>query len=464
MRLPVVAIIGQPNTGKSSLFNRIINKRYAITAREAGTTRDRIYHKVENPDIDFLLVDTGGLEIGKSGHNLEEDIKRQALVAVEDADIILFTIDSKQEQLESSDFYIADYLRKNAPKKTKIILIFTKCDHGDNINHLVEAYRFGFGDPVHVSSFHKLGTEQLKDTILQELKRQGFKKIEMKEEGEDAIPQIAVVGKPNVGKSSLINGILNEEKLIVSDIPGTTVDNTDTAVTFHKETYNFIDTAGIRRRGKIKKGIEKFSVLRSLQAIYRSDIALLVLNAEEDISKQDQSIAGEIVEQNRGCIIIVNKWDTQETGTEARHKFLDKLQYNFPFLAWAPVLFVSAKTRKNIPKLFPLINDAMRERTKRISTAVLNQFLRDVMSKRSPTGTKRVRPKIYYITQVGVSPPHFIFFVNKKSSFHFSYRRFLHNRLREYFGFVGTSIRVEFKEKEQEEKVPTKKTKKAIKK
>lgn len=450
MKLPVVAIVGQPNTGKSSLFNRLINKRYAITAKEAGTTRDRIYHTVEGDGLDYILVDTGGISLDASHHTLDEDIKKQVDLAVQEADIILFTIDSKHEEISSSDYFIADNLRRAQTKKKKVIPVLTKCDHGEDLTGFHQIYEFGLGEPEQVSAAHKYGISQLGERIEAQLSQLGFKREEKAEDKDGQIPQIAVVGRPNVGKSSLVNAMLNEDKLVVSDMPGTTVDTTDSMITYEGQKFNFIDTAGMRRRGKIETGIEKFSVIRSMQAIYRSDVSLLLIDAEEGVSKQDQHIAGEIVDQRKGLIIIVNKWDLMEPGEEDRKRFMLELKRKFPFVPWAVPVFVSAKNKKGITKMFPYILEIIKERHKRISTGLLNGFLRKIMSAHLPSGTSNIIPKIYYISQVDVNPPHFVIFVNTKKAFHFSYYRYLENRIREEFGFNGTAIRIEFKEKKED--------------
>lgn len=449
MKLPVVAIVGQPNTGKSSLFNRIINRRQAITTSEAGTTRDRIFATVENKKLEYLLVDTGGIVSHSDDAIFDEDIKKQVALAVEDADIIVFTIDIKKSELDNNDRYVAEYLRKNAAADKKVYVVLTKADSiNQNFDHLYELYEFGFGDPILVSALHNFGVESLQESICNELLEAGFKKMPKQEESR--YPNMAVVGKPNAGKSSLINALLEEDRLVVSDIPGTTVDATDSLVEHEGKTYNFIDTAGIRRRGKIEKGIEKFSVIRCLQAVHRADIVLFVMDASEPISKQDQHIAGQIADEKKGLIIVANKWDLKEKGEEPRKAFLADLRYRFPFIAWASMVFLSSKTGRGLKQLFPHVERILEERQKRITTGQMNQFLREVVGRHMPTGTTRYIPKMYYVSQVETNPPHFIFFVNHKKAFHFSYRRYIENRLREEFGFDGTGIKVEFRERNED--------------
>lgn len=450
MKIPVVAIVGQPNTGKSSLFNRMVQKRQAITAREAGTTRDRIYHTVETSKMDFILVDTGGINLGDEVHTLDDDIRKQVDLAIAEADVILFTVDAKPGEISAVDYSIAEKLRTFQSAQKKVIVVLTKCDQGHEASDFNEVFKFGLGEPFPVSAFHKFGIDDLQDRTIAELSKLGYKKPKKVESTGETLPQIAVVGRPNVGKSSLVNALLNEDKLVVSDMPGTTVDTTDSLITYQDKKFVFIDTAGIRRRGKVETGIEKFSVVRSLQGIYRSDVSLLVLDAEEGISKQDQHIAGEIVDQRKGLILVVNKWDVKDPGEEDRKKFVLQLRRKFPFIPWAVPVFVSAKNKKGIAKMFPFIDQIIKERHKRISTGVLNTFFRKIMSAHMPTGASRIIPKMYYISQVDVNPPHFVVFVNHKEAFHFSYIRYLENRLRDEFGFEGTAIRIDFKEKEKD--------------
>jgi len=509
MKIPIVTIVGRPNVGKSTLFNNISGRRIAITASESGTTRDRLFHKVNHPLIDFFLVDTGGLEFGKGNSSIEDDMQLQTRVAIDESDLILFVVDSHQP-LAAEDFTAAGLLRKKAGNKP-IILIANKCDRPLDESELAELYVLGIGEPRQVSALHKTGMDTLLWEITEGLKSKHF--ITKKDPAyrtllaeERTYANIALVGKPNVGKSSLINAILNKEKLIVSSTPGTTRDSTDSQIMHGTKKYNFIDTAGLKRPGKSGTGIEKFSALRSMAAIERCDVALLVIDSSEPITHQDQAIANYIVDAGKGLFILANKWDipnadedpsdeviesvrnsedtpkaddnrwgkathnvknskenarkskskksekekrdeASEVEEARRNSYIRKLRYNFSFLPWAPVIFTSAITKKNIGHIFGQVDAILDERLKRITTAKLNQFMQQLIIEHRPTGKGRFNPRIYYITQPEVDPPHFLIFVNKKSAFHFSYIRYIENRLREKFSFAGTPIKLEYREK-----------------
>ncbi len=443
MRIPVVAIIGKPNVGKSVLFNRILKGRFSVVSDIAGTTRDRVMREVETKRTRFVLVDTAGLGFDEPNNSLDLDIKNQANIAVRDADIILFLIDSKKD-ITNDEYNISDILRRNKKKSTRIITVLTKCDtkNEDIVYEKSDIFRLGFDRPILVSSIHNFGVTDLLNEIEKEIIDRGFKKYI-----PTTYPNIAVLGKPNVGKSSLVNGFLSQPKLIVSDIPGTTIDSTDTKIIFNNKTYNFIDTAGIRRKGKIKRGIEKYSIMRTLKSLHRSDIVLMVVDGSDTISKQDQHIAGDIIKQNKGLVLVVNKCDLQEEGDGSRAQYIGMLRRKFSFIAWVPVIFISAKNKTNLHKIFPLIENIVLERDKRIKTSELNSFVSKMTMKHIPTGTKNILPRIYYVTQTGINPPEFVFFVNNEQAFHFSYRRYMENRIRETFGFNGTSIKIIFKPK-----------------
>jgi len=456
MKIPIVTIVGKPNVGKSTFFNRIVGKRIAITAEEAGTTRDRIFYRIVNPEMDFFLVDTGGVEFGKTKTTIEDNVQAQARIAIEESDFILFMANSKEE-FTSADFKVAELLRKKAGKKP-VLLVSSKCDHPLDESRLANYYAMGLGDPFPISALHNTGIDHLVAEVIKKLKERHFL-IKTSKQYLNAVDydkshlNIALTGKPNVGKSSIINALLNQEKLIVSEIPGTTRDVTDSLIRHRGKDYNFIDTAGIRRRGKIEKGIEKYSVLRTLSAIERCDVALLLIDSSQPISHQDLQNANVILQADKGLVVLANKWDikTESEMSEEKRRlnFIQYLQSKFSFLPWAPVIFTSAITKKNLSKIFDQLDLIKVERQKRISTAKLNHFIEEVVEKHKPTGTKRIQPKIFYITQVGINPPHFVFFVNKKKYFHFSYLRYLENQLREQFGFRGTSIVIEFQEKER---------------
>lgn len=448
MSLPTVAIIGVPNVGKSRLFNRLVGEKKAIVSNVSGTTRDRIIANVENTAIPFTLIDTGGIVLGDSEEALDEDIKAQVSVAMGDANIILLLMEYK-ESLTSEDIEIVDYIRKRNKENVPIFLGISKCDNTSRTEGVQDFYSLGLSPMFQLSSVHNIGIKELLLSIEQELKKQGYRKnIPTPEdlEAENAnehIPKISFIGRPNVGKSSLINAYMGDERLIVSDIAGTTRDATDTLVHWEKKPFIFTDTAGIRKRGKIEQGIEKWALARTFQNLQKTDVTCLVISADEGIVSQDQHIIEQVFEAKTGLIIIINKWDLEEKGEEAQKEFLLWLQQRFPFVLWTPVLFTSALSKKNIFRIFPLVEDIIEERKKRITTGKLNSFLSEVMRKHPPKGSKRVRPKIFYITQVDVQPPRFKVFINKREYFHFSYFRYLENRLREVFGFRGTVLDIE---------------------
>lgn len=453
MKVPIVTIVGRPNVGKSTLFNKLVGRRVAITADEAGTTRDRIFHKVQTQIMDFFLVDTGGLEFGKGETTIEDDMQAQARVGIEEGDLILFVVE-QTVGLQPQDHKAAELLRKKLKKP--VLLIVNKCDEPLDEIESAEFYALGLGDPYQLSAMHNRGVDKLKTKILSLLKERHFLTKEepayqelLKLESKN--PRVALVGKPNVGKSSLVNAILNREKLIVSDIPGTTRDSTDSLVLHQGKTYNFIDTAGLKRPGRTGTGIEHFSALRSMASIEHCDVAFLVIDSSERLSHQDQVIASYILEAGKGLVILANKWDLKNEEDpeeqERRKLYIFKLKRRFPFLAWAPIIFTSAVTKKNLSHVYEQVDLIMQERRKRITTAKLNIFLERMINDHPPTGKGRVRPKIYYITQPELEPPRFLVFVNKASNFHFSYLRYIENRIREQFGFGGTPIKVEYREK-----------------
>lgn len=453
MKTPIITIVGRPNVGKSTLFNKIAGRRIAITANEAGTTRDRIFHKINHPTMDFFLVDTGGLEFGKGETTIEDDMQAQARIAIEEGDLILFVVEN-QSGLQAQDHNAAELLRKRVKKP--VLLVVNKCDQPLEEVALADYYSLGLGEPYQVSALHKLGNQMLIEKALKALKERHFltkddETYQAQLKQEKKYPNISLVGKPNAGKSSLINAILNKEKLIVSDIPGTTRDSTDSLVKHQEKFYNFIDTAGLKRRSKTETGIDHFSALRSMASIEHCDIALLVLDTSVKPSHQDQVIASYIIEAGKGLVILANKWDIKDEEDpeeiERRQKYISKLRRKFPFLSWAPVVFTSAVTKKNLHHVFQAIDEILIEQKKRIPTAKLNTVLEKMVMEHAPTGKGKVSPKVYYITQAQASPPHFIVFVNKKGMFHFSYQRYLENRLREQFGFTGTPIKIDYKEK-----------------
>jgi GTP-binding protein len=445
---PVVAIVGRPNVGKSTLFNLLIGERKAITAKEAGTTRDRIYAKGyigesrASKGQPCMLVDTGGIEMEK-GEVLEGKMRSQAQTAIAEADVILLLVDSREE-LTQADYEAVEIIRKSS---TPVILIASKCDSG--LSDTSEFASLGFGMPVEVSTFHKTGLDELEKQLLGKFGELGFKETEEEGvEGEDEMIKIAFVGRPNVGKSSLLNAYFDDEKVIVSEIAGTTRDAADFELDFKDDRFLLIDTAGIRRRGAVEVGIEKFSVARSLQALDKADIAVLLLDAREGITRQDMHIADYILKSKTGLIIAINKTDLLDKGEEPRDEWLSNLHYKFDFTPWAAAVFISAVNKKNIEQLLEIAVKIKEERGKRIPTRELNLFLQECMIKHAPTGASRSIPKALYFTQVDIHPPHFVLFVNNKEWFHFSYYRYVENQLRKRYGFEGTPVRLEMKSKE----------------
>jgi|CXWL01.1.fsa_nt_gi GTP-binding protein len=435
--LPIVAIIGKPNVGKSTLFNRMVGYRKAIVSPTPGTTRDRHYAQIEGKKP-FLLVDTGGIE-SKTEGVIEDNIVAQAKMAIEEATVILFLVDSR-EGLTREDRHVADLTRKSGKP---ILIVATKCDSGKaEVSDLLE---LGFGEPLEIAATHNMGIDELNYAILKLIPR-------VKAPKKTDNIRLAVLGRPNVGKSSLINKLIGSEKLIVSEIQGTTVDSTDVELEHEGTHFTLVDTAGVRRRGKIQKGIEKYSFMRSLGATEKADVCILLIDGEEGVTAQDQHVANYILDQSCGLIIAVNKLDLMESGEEERAIFLNHLRHKFDFLPWAPVVFISAKTGRHIDKVLELAKSITDVRSTRISTGKLNQWLEKVMLKHMPTGIGRKLPKMYYMTQVGIKPPQFVIFVNGQEFFHFSYLRYLENQLRESFDFNGTAVRITMKDKEKRER------------
>lgn len=446
MSLPLVAIIGRPNVWKSSLFNRLVWEKISIVSDIAWTTRDRLFSKVTKwVGIPFIIVDTWGLEFDKKVWKIENDMQTQARVAIDDADVVLFISDSKTEPLPQ-DFEVANLLRKKWNTKP-IIFAISKCDDKIDLSRESSFYKLWFWKPIQISAIHKNWISDLLDLLNKTIKDRGFRKLDIERKDDNVVANIAFVGRPNVWKSSLINAFLNKDQLIVSDVPWTTRDAVDSLVKYDWETYNIIDTAWVRRAWKIEKWIEKYSVLRTIKALDRADIACILIDSEDWITSQDLSIISLVLESKTWLMIIVNKWDLQEKWEEALDKFIWMLRYKMPFIPWAPAVFLSAITTKWITKIFPIIKQIVEERNKRITTGKLNNFIAKITNDHVPTGTKRIRPKIFYMTQVEINPPRFNLFVNKEAYFHFSYFRYLENRLREHFWFAWTVIDIEIKER-----------------
>ena len=440
--LPTIAIVGRPNVGKSTLFNRLVGKRYAVVADEAGTTRDRVSQKFQCNDYQVLLVDTGGLEVGNH-ENIEEDIQTQAKLAIQDADLILFTVDASEE-LTVNDFAAAEILRRS--KKTTI-LVANKCDNIKIEQDSYNLYELGFDEPIQISAIHKSGVEILTSKINKALKKMSFVPFEEPIKDE-SVTNISIIGKPNAGKSSLVNSLVGHHKIIVSDIAGTTRDATDTEITFKEQKYNLIDTAGLRRRGKIVPGIEKFSSMRCIQAVDRSDIVVLLIDGNEGITSQDSHIVEHVLEYKKGLIIAINKIDLLESGEEERNFLIAKLRRKFSFVPWAPVVFISAKNSKNIHQILDLANEIKLERHKRVSTAEFNSFMQKITQKHLPASRSVKKPKFMYGSQVDINPPKFALFFKNSANLHFSCPRYLENEIRKEYGYNGTTIELSIKHSE----------------
>ncbi len=438
MAKPVIAIVGRPNVGKSTLFNKIAGERISIVEDTPGVTRDRIYYEVEWNGRALILVDTGGIE-PKTDSIILQQMKNQAEIAVETADVIVFMVDVTTG-LTAADRDISTMLLKS---RKPVILAVNKCDSiGAPPMAFYEFYELGFdGEPIAVSSIHGSGTGDLLDRVLE------LCPADEEPEDDSDIIKVAVIGKPNAGKSSIINKILGEERLIVSDIPGTTRDAVDTRIENEFGRYTFIDTAGIRRQAKVEDRIEKFSVLRAKMAVERADVCVIMIDANQGVTEQDEKIAGIAHESGKASIIVINKWDTLETEDKNTVEY-DKKVYNaLGYMTYAPTLYVSAKTGQRVGKLFELINYVYNQNCTRISTGMLNDVLNDATARVQPPSDKGRHLKIYYMTQTGIKPPTFVVFCNNAELFHFSYQRYIENQLRDIFGFRGTPIKLIVRQK-----------------
>jgi GTP-binding protein len=441
---PIVAIVGRPNVGKSSLFNRLVGERRAIVEDLPGTTRDRVYGTADWGGVEFTVVDTAGLlgEGEASAESTAEIIKHtreQVQSAIAEADVILFLVDVKAG-LTAGDYDVADMLRRT-DKPT--ILVVNKADSIARREDAVEFFNLGLGDPYSISAYHGSGTGDLLDRIVESMPHP--------EEEEEAFegPRIAIAGRPNVGKSRLLNALLGQERAIVSDVPGTTRDSLDTQIEWEGEPVTLIDTAGIRRRGRIEVGVERYSVLRSMRSIERSDVVLLVIDANEGFTAQDLHIAGYIDEQKKGCVIVINKWDLIEKEATTQEQYRAKAREALDFMPYAPIVFISAKLGQRIHQVMAAALQVVEERVRRVPTAKLNQVLKDAVQKHPPPSRPGKWMKFYYVTQADVSPPTFVFFCNDPIGIHFSYRRYLENEFRAVFGFEGTPIRMSFRARDE---------------
>lgn len=437
MSKPVVAIVGRPNVGKSTLFNKLIGTRLSIVDNTPGVTRDRIYGDCEWLNHNFLLVDTGGIE-PYSDDIILSQMRRQAEIAIDTADVIILVTDLTCGVV-ATDHEVASMLLKSGKP---VVLCVNKCDRVGEVDpDFYEFYNLGIGDPIAVSSVHGHGTGDLLDEVIKY-----FSETEDEEE-DDEIINVAVIGKPNVGKSSLVNKICGEDRAIVSNIAGTTRDTTDTFVENQYGKFNFIDTAGIRRKSKINDAIEKFSIIRARMAVERANVCVIMIDATEGFTEQDSKVAGIALEQGKACIIAVNKWDAVEKDGNTMNEFRKKLAVDFSFMSYAPVMFISAKTGQRLERLFEMISFVHTQNSMRISTGKLNEVLAIATARVQPPTDKGKRLKIYYMTQASTRPPTFVFFVNNAELFHFSYQRYLENQIREVFGLDGTPVRFIIRER-----------------
>ena len=435
---PIIAVVGRPNVGKSTLFNKLIGQRLSIVEDTPGVTRDRIYAPCEWRNHEVMLVDTGGIE-PHSDDIILSQMRRQAQLAIDSAQVIILVADMKSG-ITANDADVATMLQKSGKP---VVLCVNKCDQiGDPPPEFYEFYNLGLGDPVAVSSVHGHGTGDLLDAVFEYLD------FSQEEEYDDDCIKVAIVGRPNAGKSSLVNRIAGKEVAIVSDIAGTTRDATDTVVENQYGKFVFIDTAGIRRQSKVEENIERYSVLRSYMAVDRSNVCVIMIDATVGFSEQDSKIAGYAHEQGKACIIAINKWDAlAEKNDKTMDEFRKKLENDFSFMPYAPFVFISAKTGQRVDKLFPLIQKVDAENARRITTGMLNDMLSYATARVQPPSDKGRRLKIYYMTQITTRPPTFASFVNRADLFHFSYQRYLENQIRENFGFEGTPIRMVIREK-----------------
>lgn len=440
MSKPIVAIVGRPNVGKSTLFNALAGENISIVKDTPGVTRDRIYAEVTWLTHHFTMIDTGGIEPDSSDIFLSQ-MREQAQIAIDTADVILFLVDVRQG-LQDADSKVADMLRRS---RKPVILVVNKVDSFQKfMGDVYEFYNLGIGDPVPVSAASRLGIGDMLDTVVSYFpEREG-------EEEEDDRPKIAIVGKPNVGKSSIVNKLTGKNRVIVSDIAGTTRDAIDTDIRFQGKEYIFIDTAGLRRKNKIKEELERYSIIRTVTAVERADVVVVVIDAVEGVTEQDAKIAGIAHERGKGVIIAVNKWDAIEKNDKTIYEFTRRVREVLSFMAYAEILFISAETGQRLSKLFEMIDMVMENQTLRIQTGVLNEIITEAVAMQQPPSDRGRRLKIFYVTQVSVKPPTFVVFVNDKELMHFSYTRYLENKIRDTFGFRGTSLKFIIRERKEQ--------------
>lgn len=441
MSKPVVAIVGRPNVGKSTLFNALAGEQISIVKDMPGVTRDRIYADVTWLNYNFTLIDTGGIE-PESKDIILSQMREQAEIAIASADVIIFMVDVRQG-LVDSDSKVANMLRRSGKP---VVLVVNKVDSFQKMmTDVYEFYNLGIGDPVPVSSVGKLGIGDMLDEVVKHFPESAA------EDEEDERPRIAIVGKPNVGKSSIINKIVGESRVIVSDIAGTTRDAIDTDITYNGNEYVFIDTAGLRRKNKIKEELERYSIIRTVTAVERADVVLVVIDATEGVTEQDAKIAGIAHERGKGIIVVVNKWDAIEKNDKTIYEHTNRIKDILSFMPYAEILFISAKTGQRVGKIFDTIDMVIENQNLRIQTGVLNEILSEAVAMQQPPSDKGKRLKIFYMTQVSVKPPTFVIFVNNKELMHFSYTRYLENKIRDTFGFRGTALRFIIRERGEKE-------------
>ena len=439
---PTVAIIGRPNVGKSSLFNKIAGRKISIVKDTPGVTRDRIYADVNWLDKTFTMVDTGGIEPDSNDIILSQ-MREQAEIAINTADVIVFITDVRQG-LVDADAKVADMLRRS---KKPVVLVVNKVDSFEKfMPDVYEFYNLGIGDPHPISAASRLGLGDMLDAVIE-----NFNESALEDDEEDDRPRVAIVGRPNVGKSSIINKLLGEDRVIVSDIAGTTRDAVDTEIKRNGKDYVFIDTAGLRKKAKIKEEIERYSIIRTVTAVERADVVVMVIDATEGVAEQDAKIAGIAHERGKGVIIAVNKWDAVEKNDKTIYEQTKKIKEVLAYMPYAELLFISAKTGQRLNKLFDLIDMVIENQTLRIQTGVLNEIMAEAVALQQPPTDKGKRLRLYYITQVAVKPPTFVIFVNSKELMHFSYTRYIENKIREAFGFRGTSLKFIIRERKEKD-------------
>ncbi len=441
MSKPIVAIVGRPNVGKSTLFNTLAGENISIVKDTPGVTRDRIYAEVTWLNREFTMIDTGGIEPDSRDIILSQ-MREQAQIAIDTADVIIFLTDVRQG-LQDADSKVADMLRRSGKP---VVLVVNKVDSFEKfMSDVYEFYNLGIGDPIPVSAASRLGIGDMLDEVTKHFPEGAG------EEEEDDRPRIAIVGKPNVGKSSIINKLLGKNRVIVSDIAGTTRDAIDTAIKHNGKEYVFIDTAGLRRKNKIKEELERYSIIRTVTAVERADVVLMVIDATEGITEQDAKIAGIAHERGKGIIIVVNKWDAIEKNDKTMNEFEKDIRKTLAYMPYAEIMYVSAATGQRLGKLYDMIDMVMENQTLRVATGVLNEIMAEAVAMQQPPSDKGKRLKLYYITQVSVKPPTFVIFVNDKELMHFSYTRYLENKIREAFGFRGTSLKFFIRERKEKE-------------